>query len=348
MLDALYIGPVLGYLESFVSPGLADRLTATGPAEGAPNVAGNQMFDLLGVRYLLYPDETGNASPGLVGYPVPQGLPQQRRHGVREHARGAAAAFVAHDVDRVDDDAALQAYLKSGERPNFPDGATQVGNKDARSTAVVESDSVSAPSVEECSSSGDPAPTVVDRSPNSIKIDVQHVVRGTSRAERPVLPRLAGVRERGRRTHLRDRRPLRGVEVPAGHSVVEFSYNPSSFRLGIVVFLLAVGTILVVAVVTLYRSSRSRRRARRAFPEPTRPRPWPRVPTSGPTRRSTRCVTPARRHRESGGGLPRPRRRAQRGARERAHSLPPRSLNELRIVPEAPGAMERLTTPASR
>jgi uncharacterized membrane protein YfhO len=61
---------------------------------------------------------------------------------------------------------------------------------------------------------------------------------------------------------------LRGVEVPAGHSIVEFSYNPSSFRLGIVVFLLAVGTILVVAVVTLYRSSRSRRRARRAAPKP--------------------------------------------------------------------------------
>src|SRR5205823_3472354 len=51
MLDALYIDRYWQYLRSFISRGITDRLIATGPTETAPNVAGNAMFDLLGVRY---------------------------------------------------------------------------------------------------------------------------------------------------------------------------------------------------------------------------------------------------------------------------------------------------------
>ena len=262
MLDALYTQRYWDYLTTFVVHGLVDRFIGTGPSENAPNVAGNPMFDLLGIRYVLYEDETGNRPPEWSGT---QYRPVFKSDGVTvyENTMARPRAFVVHDVHRVEDADAALAYLKSGERPNFPDGSIQVVNKDVRSTAVVESDTDAAPSVDECSSSsGDPAPTVVDRSPNSIKIDVQTSCAGLLVLSDQYYPGWqASVNGEDAHIYATDV-TLRGVEVPAGHSVVEFSYNPRSFRLGILVFLLAVGTILVVAIVTLYRSSRARRRAR--------------------------------------------------------------------------------------
>ena len=149
MLDALYTQRYWDYLTTFVVHGLVDRFIGTGPTENAPNVAGNPMFDLLGIRYVLYEDETGNRPPEWSGTRY---KPVFESGGVTvyENTLAQPHAFVVHDIHRVDDADAALAYLKSGERPNFPDGSIQVVNKDVRSTAVVESDADSAPSVEEC------------------------------------------------------------------------------------------------------------------------------------------------------------------------------------------------------
>ena len=67
MLDALYTQRYWDYLTTFIVHGLVDRFIGTGPTENAPNVAGNPMFDLLGIRYVLYADETGNRPPEWSG-----------------------------------------------------------------------------------------------------------------------------------------------------------------------------------------------------------------------------------------------------------------------------------------
>ena len=63
VLDALYPDRYWTYLKNFVSHGINDRFTGTGPSESAPAVAANPMFNLLGVRYVIYKDLTGNAPP---------------------------------------------------------------------------------------------------------------------------------------------------------------------------------------------------------------------------------------------------------------------------------------------
>ena len=139
MLDALYTKRYWDYLTTFVVHGLVDRFLGTGPTENAPNVAGNPMFDLLGIRYVLYDDKTGNRPPEWSGT---QYRPVFKSGGVTvyENTFAQPRAFVVHDVHRVADADAALAYLKAGERPNFPDRSIQVVNKDVRTTAVVEAD----------------------------------------------------------------------------------------------------------------------------------------------------------------------------------------------------------------
>jgi uncharacterized membrane protein YfhO len=55
---------------------------------------------------------------------------------------------------------------------------------------------------------------------------------------------------------------LRGVEVPAGRSTVEFRYRPTSFRNGVLLFVLAIIAIVLVAILALYRSPWFQRRVR--------------------------------------------------------------------------------------
>ena len=68
MLDALYVDRYWRYVRAFVSKGITDRFTATGVVESAPAVAGNPMFNLLGVRYLVYDER----SPGPPSWSNPQ------------------------------------------------------------------------------------------------------------------------------------------------------------------------------------------------------------------------------------------------------------------------------------
>ena len=113
MLDALYTQRYWDYITTFVVHGLVDRFIGTGPTENAPNVAGNPMFDLLGIRYVLYEDETGNRPPEWSGT---QYRPVFESDGVTvyENTLAQPRAFVVHDVHRVDDADAALAYLKSG------------------------------------------------------------------------------------------------------------------------------------------------------------------------------------------------------------------------------------------
>jgi hypothetical protein len=259
MLDALYVERYWDYISTFLAHGLVDRYLGTGPYEPATNVASNQMFDLLGIRYVLYEDSTGNAPPA--GAPG-QFRPAFRGDGVTvyENTHAAPRAFVVHTLQRVDDQHAALAALQRGEPDRFPDDAVQVTRKDMRSLAVVEADKDDAPPVEHCDASADQA-RVVARSPESLTLDVDTGCAGFLVLGDTYYPGWeATVNGRDAHVYATDL-ALRGIAVPGGHSRVEFRYRPESFRIGVVLFVGAIVAIVVISAVGVYRSPR--RRARR-------------------------------------------------------------------------------------
>ena len=274
MLDALYIERYWDYLTAFVAHGLVDRYLGTGPYEPATNIAGNQMFDLLGIRYVMYDDETGNAPPSWSGDQYQRVF---RGDGVTvyENTHAAPRAFVVHRVARVSSPSSALAFLRKGERNLFPDHSIQVTNKDMRSIAVIESDADSVPAVEDCSDTGKGA-TVVARSPDSVTLDVDTSCAGFLVLGDSYYPGWeARVNGDDARIYATDV-ALRGVAVPRGHSSVEFHYRPHSFRLGMVILLAGIVAVIAIALIAGYRSRwwqlRSERRSRGAdFEQPPSP-----------------------------------------------------------------------------
>jgi hypothetical protein len=257
MLDALYPERYWSYVSTFIAHPLVDRYLGTGPYEPATNVASNQMFDVLGVRYLLYDDQTGNGPPSWSGDQFREVFSSDGVT-VYENMHAAPRAFVVHDVERVDDQDAALRSLKRGEHRLFPDGAVQVANKDLRTTAIVESDRAGAPSVERCDDAGEAR--VVAHSPQSVTIDVDASCSGLLVVGDTYYPGWkVSVNGRDARVYATDL-ALRGVEVPRGHSRVEFHYEPGSFRVGLGVFVVAIGILAVAAAVGIYRSPRRRTR----------------------------------------------------------------------------------------
>jgi len=76
ILDALFPARYWQYLRTFISHGLVDRFTAVDPNETIPAVASNPMFDLLGIRYLLYTNAP-TSKPPPTGVAVPPRLPRR-------------------------------------------------------------------------------------------------------------------------------------------------------------------------------------------------------------------------------------------------------------------------------
>ncbi len=270
MLDALYIERYWDYLSAFVAHGLVDRYLGTGPYEPATNVAGNQMFDLLGIRYVMYDDETGNAPPSWSG---DQYQPVFRGDGVTvyENTHSAPRAFIVHRIARAASRSSSLAFLRKGERNLFPDRSIQVTNKDMRSIAVIESDAESVPAVEDCTDTGKGA-TVVEHSSDSVTLDVDTSCAGLLVLGDSYYPGWeARVNGDAARIYATDV-ALRGVAVPRGHSRVEFRYRPHSFRLGVAVFLAAIVAIISIALIAGFRSpwwqQRSERRSRVAALDP--------------------------------------------------------------------------------
>jgi hypothetical protein len=253
MLDALYIQRYWRYLRSFVSRGLDDRFVATGFTETAPNIAGNQMFDLLGVRYLVFRSN----SAGPPSWSSPQFQLVYRGEGVKvyENTHVAPRAFVVHDVRQVhDEDAAFRA-LSEGDTRHFPDGSPVVEHKDLTSSAVIERDG---PKVRtgDCSGAHDSA-HVVERRATRVIVDVDTHCAGMMVLTDAYYPGwTARVNGRDTTIHPTDV-AFRGVEVPDGRSRVVFEYRPASFRAGLV--LAAVGVLGLLALGVLGIVTRRRR-----------------------------------------------------------------------------------------
>ena len=199
MLDALYPDRWWKYLRTFVSRGIVDRFTATAQVEGAPNLAGNRMLDVLGLKYALY-KQGGGAPPEWSG---DQYRLVFRGDGVNvyQNTHAVPRPFVVHDVHAVRDDAAARSVLRAGRAAALPrrrgvggeQGPDQDrGGGDRRSTTRRRG-RLRARSDE-------------PRDDGGAELDVDHHggrrrVPGSPRAHRPVLP---GVDRDGERRRVRD------------------------------------------------------------------------------------------------------------------------------------------------
>jgi hypothetical protein len=257
MLDALYIQRYWRYLRSFVSHGLDDRFVATGFTETAPNIAANQMFDLLGVRYVVFRSD----SAGPPSWSTPQYQLVYHGEGVKvyENTHVAPRAFVVHDVRQVDDENAAIRALRDGETRHFPDGSPIVEHKDLTSSAVIERDG---PTVRTNGCSGaDDSAHIVERHATRVVVDVDADCAGMMVLTDAYYPGwTARVNGRDATIHATDV-AFRGVEVPAGSSRVVFEYRPASFRAGLL--LAAVGVLGLLAFGVLGIVASRRRQSRR-------------------------------------------------------------------------------------
>ena len=248
------------YLSTFISHGLIDRFTAVDPGEPVPAWASNPMFDLLGIRYLVFHDGPDSR---------PLGAKEQfrrvyRADGVKilENLHAAPRAFVAHDLKAVPDMTAALQHLTSTNPARFPDGSVRVQHFDPRSQAVIEADpKVAQPQA--CAKGATSSTHIVKYSATNIKIDVTNSCPGLLVLSDEYFPGWsATVNGHHARVYPTDV-ALRGVPVPAGSSTVVLQYRPAPFRNGLILF--AIGLVaLAVLTVTGLRSSRWWRERRRS------------------------------------------------------------------------------------
>jgi hypothetical protein len=261
MLDALYVKRYWQYLRAFVSHGLEDRFIATTFTETAPAIAANQMFDLLGVRYVVFRD----SSPGPPSWSAPQYELVYRGEGVKiyRNTHVAPRAFVVHDVIPVADQAAALRFLRSGEATHFPDGSIQVNGKDLQASAVIERGGRGPVALGDCTSTGDQT-KIVDRRATKVVVQVKSACPGLLVLSDTYYPGwTASVNGRGASIYPTDV-AFRGVAVPKGVSTVTFEYRPSAFRAGLLMTLVGVLVIVALGVAGVFSSRWWIRRSSRA------------------------------------------------------------------------------------
>lgn len=245
LLDALYVGRYWDYLRSFVSHGITDRFTATGQAETVPAIAANRMFDLLGIRYVVFRSQSDGPPSGS----DPQYRIVFRGGGVKiyENTQVMPRAFVVHKLQRADDERGALRSLRSGEVNTFPDGSVQVAKRDPRRTAVVESDPGDLPRVGSCTGAQDRV-AIRKYTTTSVTLDVESRCAGLLVLSDAYYPGWSAEVE-GSSVHIYATDvALRGVAVPQGHSTVVFRYRPTTYRVGLGIFFVA---LLVVGAVLL-------------------------------------------------------------------------------------------------
>jgi hypothetical protein len=271
MVDALYVDRYWRYLRTFVAREILDRWIAVGPTEGAPNVAANQMFDLLGVQYVLYRTTCNKeADPPCVSVTSPpswagsQYVLVTKSNGVKvyENTNAMPRAFIVHDIHRVKDETAALNYLKRGERQRFPDGAVQVRTKDVRRTAVVEGGGISS-EPRACPQQANDQARLVSSSANQATVTVDAACAGLLVLSDQYYPGWSATVNGRDSTIFATDATFRGVSVPAGRSTVEFHYRPSSFRLGLVLFVLGLVAVGAIAIAGGYSSTWYQDRKRR-------------------------------------------------------------------------------------
>jgi hypothetical protein len=267
MLDALYPDRYWNYVRTFISHGIADRLIATGPTESAPAVAANPMFDILGVRYLLYKDSLNTGPPS---WSDPQYKLVHQADGVKiyENTHAAPRAFVVPQVHTVANEQQALDFFTDGEPTKFPDGSVQVTERDPRQEAVVESGSTVAGGADGCTERPDAA-TIRKYTSNTVELAVNSQCGGLLVLSDEYYPGWTATVNGKSATVYPTDVALRGVSVPAGRSTVTFHYRPSSFRLGIVAFLIGFAALVFLVVTGIGATAWWRRR--RGDPSPRDP-----------------------------------------------------------------------------
>jgi hypothetical protein len=254
MIDALYVDRYWKYVSTFISKGRYDRFIATGPTESAPNVAANPMFDLLGIRYVLYRTSLGTKPPAWSD-------PQYRlvfKSGdvaVFENRSALPRAFVVHKVRRVSSSEAALAYFTKGEIRDFPDGSYHVRHKDPGMQAVIEAKPHSAPETRSCAADASSEAQIADYSSDRVVISVNAACPGLLVLSDMYYPGWnATVNGHGAPLYPTDY-ALRGVPVPAGKSIVVMRYQPGTFKAGILILIVALLVLTAVAFNVLMRTT---------------------------------------------------------------------------------------------
>jgi hypothetical protein len=262
MVDALYVDRYWRYIQTFLSAGIVDRFNAVALFESAPAVADNSMFDLLGIRYILY-DTTCNrfADPTCVSPTAPAASPQfqivYRADGVVVYKNTDAAprAFLVHDVQAVPNETAALNFLKSGE-PHFSNKSVDVERKNPRQIAVIEGQHDPVPQSQPCATNTD-STRIESYQANKVTVSVSASCAGLLVLSDEYYPGWTATVNGHPSSIYPTDVALRGVSVPAGRSTVVFEYQPSSFKLGVVFLVLGILALIGLAA-TMFRPFRRR------------------------------------------------------------------------------------------
>ncbi len=252
ILDALFPTRYWQYLRTFISQGLVDRFTAVDPNESVPAVASNPMFDLLGIRYLLYRNDPTSKPPP----PASQFRRVYQAGAVKivENLHAAPRAFVVHDLRAVSDMNAAIQLLTNENPPRFPDGSVRVQHFAPRKTAIVEADPRAA-APQRCAADATSSASITSYSSTKVKIQVTNSCPGLLVLSDEYFPGWSAT-VNGHHTSIYPTDvALRGVPVPAGSYTVVMQYRPAWFRHGLILFVLGV-LALAFLTVTGVRSSR--------------------------------------------------------------------------------------------
>jgi hypothetical protein len=259
-LDALFPKRYWEYLGMFISHRLVDRFTAVDPNEPVPNWASNPMFDLLGIRYLVFHDGPDSRPPDA----KEQFRRVYRADGVKilENLHAAPRAFVVHDLKAVPDMAAALQFFTTTNPAHFPDGSVRVQHFDPRSRAVIEADpKVARP--QSCAKDAPSSTRIVSYSATKVKIAVTNSCPGLMVLSDEYFPGWSATVNGHHAAVYPTDVALRGVPVPAGSSTVVLRYRPAPFRKGLILFAIGLVALAVLAVTGLQSSRwwRGRRRS---------------------------------------------------------------------------------------
>jgi hypothetical protein len=266
-LDAMYVERYVRYVRTFLEPDFFDRFTGQ---EGEPRLAGNSMFDALGVRAVL-------SERDLASVPWLRLLGRDLDTRVYENTRAYPRAWIVQDVHVVQDEDDAFDFLESRARRR--DGAFIVNTFDPRREAVVEHDGDTTGetlrSLQDgqttCNAEARDRASIERYTANSVILDVDSACAGLLVLPDTYFPGWSATVNGEAQTIYATDGAFRGVTVPEGISRVEFRYQPQRFPIGLA---LMVAGLFGFVVVWLVSVQRRRTRAYRGAagdgpPEPT-------------------------------------------------------------------------------